>query len=444
MGKFLTVFLLFNLILSVFYIDLWENANTTSRVLPIISFFETGSLRIDRYHELTCDKAYIDGHYYTDKAPLPSLFVIPFFGILKNVGIIEPSGTGSFYGKHIYALGGILVGSIPFIMILGLSLTAIRSSIIISPPLLAMLSFYSSFIFVFTGTFFAHIFSGLLLLLSYIFIRNEKIVLSGLFAGLAFLSEYNLAVIYLVWGLLMIFRRKYATIIRFMIGVFPSIIFILIYNYIFTGNPFTMLYKFHTFDQLHQNYGFSFPGFQSLWGLSFSWYKGLFFYAPILLLVLFVVVINFRKVGSKKFWNNYLVLPVIIYFLFIASYFGWWGGWTHGPRLLLAPAVLLIYGGIKILVRLDFNKGAFWFLVMAGLVINFAAKATLVYSVPTGEKNPLFDLLLPRLLNGELNSNNLLSIYLHISPQLAFGIFISLFLLSLIVFNPLYKKWVSR
>src|SRR4051812_46554408 len=103
MKKFFLLFLALNLIISIFYIDVWSNANTTSRVLPVISYFESGSFQIDKYQELTCDKSIIDNHYYCDKAPLPTFIVLPFFGLLKMVGLIQ-SNNGSLYGTHVYAL----------------------------------------------------------------------------------------------------------------------------------------------------------------------------------------------------------------------------------------------------------------------------------------------------------------------------------------------------
>ncbi len=81
-NTFLLVFFMLNLLIGSFYLDIWKNANTTSRALPIITYFEDGTFRFDKYHELTCDKSFINGHYYTDKAPLPTYVVLPFFGAL--------------------------------------------------------------------------------------------------------------------------------------------------------------------------------------------------------------------------------------------------------------------------------------------------------------------------------------------------------------------------
>ena len=91
----------------------------------MVAFYEQGDFRIDKYHELTLDKAFIDGHYYTDKAPLPALVILPFFGLLKWLGIVQPV-EGSFYGPAVYILGDVLCAVIPFVLILLLTFTAIK------------------------------------------------------------------------------------------------------------------------------------------------------------------------------------------------------------------------------------------------------------------------------------------------------------------------------
>ncbi len=445
-NTFLLVFFMLNLLISSFYLDIWKNANTTSRALPIVSYFEDGTFRFDSYHELTCDKSFIDGHYYTDKAPLPTYVVLPFFGVLVKTGIITPDENGSLFGDHIYMLGGFLTGSLPFVLILLISFLAIKNlNTTISPVLLSLLPFYASFIFVFTGTYFPHILSGILMLGSYIYLKTNKYLIAGIFAGLSFLCEYNLAVIFFLWAIQLIARKKaLKPAVIYSLGILPSLLFILYYNYIFTGSPFIMLYKFHNFDQLYSNYGFSLPGFESIWGLSFSWYKGLFFYVPFLILVVFMAFKPFFKKGYKYILTNYLIVPSIVYYFFIASYFGWWGGWTYGPRFLLALAILLIYEGVLYLADKKFSKVIFWILIGFGLICSILAKVTFVYSIPTNIANPVVELIIPGFLNGELNPNNLLSIFFGTKPLVAFIVFMVIFSGSILVLNFWHKSIVQN
>lgn len=54
MKKFLLIFFLINLFLASFYLDVWINANTISRTLPLISYFENGSNQHQSYSMAIC------------------------------------------------------------------------------------------------------------------------------------------------------------------------------------------------------------------------------------------------------------------------------------------------------------------------------------------------------------------------------------------------------
>ena len=418
MRKFYIIFFIVNLFLSYFYIDIWTtNSNTASRALPIISFFENGTLQIDKYQEPINDKAHINGHYYTDKAPLPTFIVLPFFGLLKSVGLVKEV-NGSLFGTEVFMLGSFICGSLPFVLFLLLALLAIhKKKPSVSPVFLVMMPFYGSFIFVFAGTYFAHIISAFLLLLAYLFLKDKKYFLAGLFSGLAFLSDYTIALVFPIWALQVWIKEKsFYKGFLFGLGTAPAIVFILIYNFIFTGSPFEMLYKYHTFQDLHTNYGFSLPSLESIWGLSFSDYKGLFFYTPILFLVLSGI---YKKHQFNAFAGHYLFFVSIVYFLVVASYFGWWGGWTYGPRLLFPVAVLLVYEGIVKIADYKFSAPFFWILTVFGLAGAFLAKITVVYSVPTDSLHPFSQTIFPAIKAGSFNANNLATIIFGINPALA-------------------------
>lgn len=441
MKKFYILFFLINLLLSSWFLDTWNNANTTSRALPVVSWFEEGTLRIDKHHELTPDKAKINGHYYTDKAPLPTLIVIPFYGLINKLGWVEETEKNG-PGMEVYILGGILCGSLIFSMILLFALQKIRKrNPSLSPVILVMMPFYGSFIFVYSGTFYAHLMSSMLILAGYLLIRKKQFVWAGVFSGLAFLSEYTLALFFPVWALqIWIQEKSFFKGFLFGLGTLPAIVFIGIYNYIFTGSPFEMLYKYHTFQFLHENYGFRFPSIESIWGLTFSNFKGLFFYTPFLI---FFFVVMIRKFSWQKFSRHYLTWISLGFFLVIASYDVWWGGWCYGPRLLFPVAVLLVFEGIFRLSEIRISKALFWILTGLGLAGAFLAKITVVYSIPSEAANPFFDTIFPniRLLN--FNPNNLWTMIFGMNPLIAGILWLGTFVFSIIMLNRLHKKIIS-
>ncbi|MEZ5082002.1 MAG: hypothetical protein R2750_00890 [Bacteroidales bacterium] len=446
MRLFILVFFLFNLFISSYYIDVWQNSNSTSRALPIIAWFEEGTFKIDKYQEITVDKAYVNGHYYTDKAPLPTYVVIPFFGVIKSLGIIQTDADGSLFGKHVYVIGGLLVGSLPFVVfILIIFLEIKKLNPPLGPVLLSMLPLYFSFFYIFSGTFFAHLFAGILLLGGYIFLIKEKFLLAGFLSGLAFISEYNLAVIIFLWGIMILIRtRKFKPFVRFSIGVLPALQFMLYYNYLFSSSPFEFLYKHHNFTEINKNYGFLLPGFESIWGLALSFYRGIFWYVPVLFLVAGLAIVNWKHLNWKKAIVSYIFIPGLIYYVFIASYFAWWGGWTYGPRLLFGLAFLLIYEGIVFLSKQNFHPAFFWLFMVLGLIWIFPAKATIVYSAPTGVYNPFIKLVLPAFLSGNLNNNNLAGILFGGHAVVSFTVFMIVFILGTILLNIWYKRIIAK
>ncbi|MBI5217315.1 MAG: hypothetical protein HY958_00095 [Bacteroidia bacterium] len=444
MKKFFILFLTLNFFLSVFYIDLWSNSNTTSRALPIISFFENGTFQIDKYEKFTEDKSFIGNHYYTDKAPLPTYFVLPFFGFLKWTGLIQEH-NGSLYGTRVYALGTILCSVIPFVLILFLTFRKIYKTSKFSPVLLSILPFYGSFIFIFAGTYFNHIISALFSLLSYCYLKEKKYFVAGIFAGLSFLCEYIVALVIAIWALqVLLNERSFKQAMKFTAGVLPSVVLIMIYNYCFTGSPFIMLYKFHTYEALHSNYGFSHPTPESLWGLVFSQYKGLLFYAPFLICIIIYVVLKFRKTPVREILgsvlSNYLIIASIAVIVLVSSYFGWWGGWTYGPRLILFIAVLLLYEGILFLSKQDFSKIFFWIPVIFGILCTFLDKATLLYSIPSEVKFPFSDMIIPQFFSWQLNSNNLFSLFFGTHTLFSFLIWCILFITFVILMTVIFRK----
>jgi len=82
---FLLVFFFVNLLLASFFLDAWLTPNSTSRGLPVLTLYEEGTLRIDTYSKFTVDKALVNGHYYSDKAPLSTFLVYPFYRVFRSL-----------------------------------------------------------------------------------------------------------------------------------------------------------------------------------------------------------------------------------------------------------------------------------------------------------------------------------------------------------------------
>ncbi|MCX5849694.1 MAG: hypothetical protein NTW65_09610 [Deltaproteobacteria bacterium] len=473
---YIAIFFLVNILLSSYFIDIWPTPNCVSRALPVLAFSEDRTLKIDKYADLTIDKSKVGEHFYSDKAPLPTLCMIPLYELIKLCGLDKVSDDAGrkypvYIGYHvgvddsrdysipklipIFIVGGFIFGSLPFVLIVMMSFMALhKMKPSLSPVLMAMLAWYGSFIFVFSGTFFNHVFAGCLLLLSFISIKRNYYFLSGLTLGLSFLSEYTVIIAAPFWFICVwIKEKKISHPLIFVLGILPSILFIALYNWLITGSPWQMLNAYHAslaFQALQHNYGFSLPSLKAIWGLSFSGWMGLFNFAPVLYCIAFYIILMLIK--NKKMLlpleTNCLALFGIMFFLVISSFFTWWGGWSYGPRYLIVLAVLLLYEGMLVISRDKINILLFTVTALFGITGAWVAKATVVYMVPFPEYdgffNPFLHVLLPDLFAGRFNANNALTAFFDVSPQTGVYGWLILYVISLSGLCMLYKKWFAE
>lgn len=472
-------FLAANLFIASFYIDIWCTPNPVSRALPVLTLLDDGSLIIDKYARRTGDRSIVNEHYYSDKAPFPTIAAVPFYWLVRTLGMDKTSlRTGKQYPIHIWRpinvrdgrlsqyqdmipllfMCSFLFGSIPFTIMVFLTLK--KALHIAGKPftiVLVMMSFYGSFIFVFAGTFFNHVFAAMLLLLGYIFITDRIYFRSGLCVGMSFLSEYTIAVAIPLWMLIIFLREKNLKMsVLFGLGVLPSIVFFMIYNLTTTGHPLTTLNAYHAaqaFSNLQNHYGFAFLSLQAIGGLSFGIYSGLLPHAPILLLGGYFL---FKECLSdalyKKLFLNYLFAFSVVFFLLISSFFTWWGGWTYGPRYLLVLAALLIYENTIYLTGKNINRLAFWVLGAFGLASTWLAKITVMYMVP--DKSNFFApssgtiegklYILQEFFNSHFNGNNILSLGWGVKPVYAAYLWLGAFVAVTTCFTFWYKKIISK
>ena len=103
---YLSLFFLINIFLSSYFIDIWPTPNCVSRALPVLAFSEDKTLKIDKYADLTIDKSKVGEHFYSDKAPLPTLCMIPLYELIKLCGFDKVSDNAGrkypvYIGYHI-------------------------------------------------------------------------------------------------------------------------------------------------------------------------------------------------------------------------------------------------------------------------------------------------------------------------------------------------------
>lgn len=397
-------FLLLMLLLCSWHLDRGPNDNTMSRAAMVAALVEHRSLCIDPYHTHTQDKSLIDGRHYSDKAPLPALLVTPVYAAVVAAGLVSP-GPDGLLTPQLLMLGGLLCGSLPLALIITLCWMRLRrQATVLSPALLATLPVLGSFLFVYSGSFNAHLLGALFALLALMAVEDERPLPAGLWTGCAVLCEYPLAVLAVWWALRPLWGdgpwpARLRSSLRFIAGGLPAVALLLLYNTILTGSPFSIGYEHEAhYTFMHDSYGLALPSLSALWGLTFSGYRGLFVYMPVLLVGLSAWALSVRRDRS---WRYDPVLPALLALLLvIASYRMWWGGWALGPRHLSAAAVLLAWRWMPLVAEHRWLRGPVALTGAFGLLVAVAAKCTVWYSFPTEVQRPLRDRLWPALREG--------------------------------------------
>ena len=440
--KLTFLFFIANLFISSFYLDNWFNPNSLSRALTTYSVVQSGSLEIDDFEQLTGDKCHVQDHYYSEKAPLPAMLIVPFYSALNFLNVLPDNPEVHF--RSILILGSFLCGTLPFSIILSLIFTRLlESETVVRAVLLSTLPIYGSFLWIFAGTFFSHLFSGFLLLLSYLLLKHQRYYFwAGVISGLAFLSEFPVAVIVAVWAVMLYVKtRSVKNVVLFSLGVLPSIVFILIYNLSITGNAFTMLYTY--VDEMKPMYGLGIPKLTIMWKLVFSQYRGLLFYMPIYVLFVFLLI-KHSTFRQTSFYVNYLILPCLAYFLLFSSYHDWWGGWTYGPRQLVPVSILLVYEGVIYLSGRKVSNYLVVPLSLVGLSMAFLAKSSVLYSLPTDFQWPFFEVVLVNVGKGHFNDGNLLTYIFGTGPGTSAVVWLLVFFGGLTALAVYGRKLVNN
>ena len=481
---FYAAFIAINLLLSSYYLDVWMAPQGGSRGVPVLTLYEDKTLAVDKYKDFAMDVSVINNQTYSNKAPLSSFLVYPFYSLYKSLSLPELKDTTlKKYPIYIYSykapdgidhmpdargfmlpklttvliLGDILCGVIPFIITLLLALFAIKkTSTNLSPVVIVMMSFYTSFLFAYAGTYTGHILSGVFALTGYIFLKKKNYILSGIMVGLAVATEFPVGVLVPVWALLIYLNEKKITkSMLFGLGLIPGFIIVLWYNYHLTGSitktPYN--YEIHQQKENTQDIGFNFPTLAAFWGLVFSTFRGVFYYTPVLVLMLWYAIKSGYQNSFKNIKNkmalvssgikNYLLVTVVAYLILYSSYYQWPGGWALGPRYLIPMVMIVLYEGVIFLSAKKVSVYFFYALTGLGLLFTWMDKSTKIYMLPddpTRFGNPVFDIIVPDFFKHHFNTNTLPVFMFDSSPATAIYIWPILFIAGTLFLTQWYSK----
>jgi hypothetical protein len=353
-------------------------ANGNSRLGLAFAIVQQGRLTIDTYYNApgtkTIDRAYYQGHYYTDKAIGSSLAAALFYAPLSLFMRLTGHQLHLLTIKYILtmlviSLPSAFAGSLVYVVCETISGSRLRA-------LLATLAVtLGTMVLPFSAIFFGHQLAGALCFTSFFLIFDLKLkpelrhkwgisLLIGFLLGYAFLTEYTTAIIIFPLGLYylyVIFQKGSlswlcSAILPFVLGAAVPLAILMIYDTLAFGNPFTIGYS-HLGNQfvagMSQGFmGIGMPRLEVLFYLTFHPAMGLFWQSPVLLLA--VVGIYYILRDRRYRYEGLVVLFAFVAYLLINSgYFMWWGGYSFAPRHLIPMILFMALPLVMLPKRLD-------------------------------------------------------------------------------------------
>ena len=391
-----------------YWVHFWPTfhaANESIRLYFVQAVVDYGTASVDepraRYGMSNVDKAHYRGRDYMDKAPGLSLLSIPVYWVATRLlgmstefpelprlsyllllfGVVLPGVFGAYGVYHVIRARA------------GPDERA-ESMALIGALIVGLATPYGLYCTLFFGHGPAAAFGAMSLATI-----DRSRVIAGALAGMMVLIDTPTAILALALGIyVLVHTRSFRAMIEFGVGGLPPIAVQLLYNTWLFGHPFTFAYAHKASGDLatiHAQglFGFSWPTWERLFGLSFGPERGLFFHAPVLLLAFF---------GGKRA-RPFLAISGV-YFLWIAAFVDWQAGASYAPRHLtpIIP-ILTIPATLAWMENQRVRRIAPALAVYSGLM-TFAMTATFPYAmIPF--RFPVLEQALPMLATGSIAPN---------------------------------------
>jgi hypothetical protein len=429
--------------------------NPVSRFDLTRAIVEERTFRIDRFADDTGDRALRDGHWYTDKAPVPALLAVPAYALIhalqsRRGDAPEFVSTGSAevparrvtvnkaFGQGLYvcsastaALAGAVLGVLVFEVLRRRMSTrgavaGAAATVLGTPVLPYATSFYGHVVAA------AFLFGGAFLLRPReedpSFAASRAVRWAGACLALAAGSEYVVTLPAAVIAIEALARagtrRSAATVLDLALGAAIPLAVIGGYHTACFGAPWRTGYSFivnpaFASGQGSGLLGIHLPRLSAFWRMLFGAERGLYWIAPALLVgtaggVWFLVRTRDRfALAAAMATATLLVLN--------SGYYMWWGGASAGPRHLV-PVIAFMGLGIAAAWT---RPGLRW--LIAALVVlsvlNMLALASVGLEAPEAG-NILVDYAWARLRHGKiahLSGASNLGIALGVAPAASLG-----------------------
>jgi MFS family permease len=325
------------------YFNHSDGWNQGARLAELHAIVLQRTLAIDNYHLNTGDKALINGHYYSEKAPAIVVLALPVFtatAVAQRMAGIDPDTPEAWRVSNWTATAGSVgllaaLGGVAFFSLLRHRMSSFAALVATYALFLGSIGWpYATALFAHGATI------GLLAIALWAVLSPESArrdYIAGLTAGFAVAAEYPAVIPCAAIALYLTYANPARTW-RYGLALIPAAILILGNNYLIAGSPFSIGYGSNpAFPEINasNSFGFNLPDPEALSHLVWGEYRGLFFWSPALLMAVPGLAVLLRE-DRRTAWMITIVFAFTM--LQVSSFFGWFGGNAVGPRYL-APAL---------------------------------------------------------------------------------------------------------
>jgi hypothetical protein len=401
--------------------------NQNSRFDLVRAITNEHTLNIDPFRHSTGDKAFFNGHYYSDKAPGIALAAVPLVAAARPIYRAFGGDPETYEGLALLSYLATVVTAGLFTALASVSLFSLCLELGASPggALFAALTFaLATPIWTLATIFIGHGFAAALLVLAFAAamrvgaadpsrdLRLGAIV--GLGAGWATVSEFPAAVPAVLLAALTAIHawplgraRAIRILIALTVSALACAAVLMAYQYACFGSPFHLSYSSEIgYEGMQQGiFGVTVPSVRRLGSILLGPYRGLLPIAPTLALAPFGLGVMAVAPGRRR--RAAIVASIIAtYFILLnASYVYWEGGWSYGPRHA-SPAIPFLCVGLAALWTIAPAVGR----VVLALLSTYGAAVTLIavstMPLPPAQlRRPVQELMLPAFIDGDLALN---------------------------------------
>jgi len=396
-----------------------HNPNIVSRLALTTAVVQNGSIVINGYEDMTFDKAFRDGKYYTDKAPMLSFLAIPAAAAFNA---IAPVTWGDASSKRFWAYAWFCtvfsVGLISAAAGAALSLTVLSKTKSYPAAVLSACVYgLATPMLGWSTAFFGHAPAAAMVLLAWVLLDcaegRARRAVGGALLGLAVSLEYTAVVPAAVIGAILFARLWIAqgfqrAVLDYAIATFAGLAVvspILVYNQVAFGGPFSLGYAhLQAFEEMQRGlFGITTPKPWIAWELLFGRMRGLLWCAP----AFFALALGVWYAWRSETYRHLALASVLIfawYLLSNAGYAYWNGGYSTGPRHMTGMfGMLCLCFGLVWPQMPQPARQVSYLLFGIGAVISIAA-AAVDMAAPDHIADPIFTYILPKFFAGQLQT----------------------------------------